>query len=316
MKKDKNYGCAVSVILFIIALILFKVEQNGFGYVLIALTIIAGIAGTGRIDRGSQVAESPLLTKSDLAKKYGLPKDEITGSYDWSKLKWEDFITWFRWEDRDNRLYLTFDPPANAVLTKYDYHYSHYDEIPYDIDLYVEDKIDCCSFSVNFGYRYSEKFVSPKPGIFINLKKGGDDYLTKGESPFCICYDIDFVNEYIESKEIERKRLEVIALEQKKLEIKYKILKKQLTRQLEKEVTQELIDSGILFGEQTRRPSIPREVVDAVYSRDCGKCVYCGSTENLQLDHIIPFSKGGATNIENLQLLCQKCNLEKSNKIG
>lgn len=79
---------------------------------------------------------------------------------------------------------------------------------------------------------------------------------------------------------------------------------------------QELIDSGELFGDKPKRPPIPREIVDAVYRRDGGRCVYCGATENLQLDHIIPFSKGGATSLENLQLLCQKCNLEKSNKIG
>ena len=90
----------------------------------------------------------------------------------------------------------------------------------------------------------------------------------------------------------------------------------QRRRQLEKEIRQELIDSGELFGDKTKRPPIPREVADAVWRRDGGRCVYCGSTENLQYDHIIPFSKGGATTLENLQLLCQKCNLDKSNHIG
>lgn len=93
-------------------------------------------------------------------------------------------------------------------------------------------------------------------------------------------------------------------------------MEKQRIYNLEKIVRQELIEKGLLYGEQTKRPPIPREIVDAVYKRDGGRCVYCGSTENLQLDHIIPFSKGGATSVENLQLLCQKCNLEKSNKIG
>jgi hypothetical protein len=65
-----------------------------------------------------------------------------------------------------------------------------------------------------------------------------------------------------------------------------------------------------------KRGYIPKKVVDAVYSRDGGVCVYCGSVEKLQLDHIIPHSKGGADTLENLQLLCQKCNLEKSNAIG
>lgn len=99
-------------------------------------------------------------------------------------------------------------------------------------------------------------------------------------------------------------------------EIAEKIKEKHRRRQLEKIVRQELIDSGELFGDQPKREKIPREIVDAVYTRDGGRCVYCGSTENLQLDHMIPFSKGGATTLENLQLLCQKCNIEKSNKIG
>lgn len=111
----------------------------------------------------------------------------------------------------------------------------------------------------------------------------------------------------------ERKRQ---AAEREKEEIAAALKERQRRRELEKQVRQELIDSGELFGDQTKRPPIPREVVDAVYRRDQGRCVYCGSTENLQLDHIIPFSKGGATSLENLQLLCQKCNLEKSNKIG
>lgn len=113
-----------------------------------------------------------------------------------------------------------------------------------------------------------------------------------------------------------RREQERLRKEKEKNEVKEQIKEKYRRRQLEKLVRQELIDSGELFGEQTKRPRIPREVVDAVYSRDGGRCVYCGSTENLQLDHIIPFSKGGATTLENLQLLCQKCNLEKSNKIG
>ncbi len=52
-----------------------------------------------------------------------------------------------------------------------------------------------------------------------------------------------------------------------------------------------------------------------VYLRDMGKCVECDSRENIQYDHIIPFSKGGAHSVENIQILCQRCNLAKSDKI-
>ena len=41
----------------------------------------------------------------------------------------------------------------------------------------------------------------------------------------------------------------------------------------------------------------------------------CGSQKNLEFDHIIPVSKGGANTARNLQLLCQDCNRHKSDKI-
>lgn len=65
-----------------------------------------------------------------------------------------------------------------------------------------------------------------------------------------------------------------------------------------------------------RRRTIPRNVQDRVWRRDSGKCAQCGSNKNLEFDHIIPFSKGGANTYRNLQLLCQKCNRSKSDKIG
>ncbi|RLD73143.1 MAG: hypothetical protein DRJ10_18180 [Bacteroidetes bacterium] len=61
---------------------------------------------------------------------------------------------------------------------------------------------------------------------------------------------------------------------------------------------------------------ISQEVKDLVWNRDGGKCRECGSNINLEYDHIIPFSKGGANTYRNVQLLCQACNRKKSDKIG
>jgi 5-methylcytosine-specific restriction endonuclease McrA len=48
-----------------------------------------------------------------------------------------------------------------------------------------------------------------------------------------------------------------------------------------------------------------------VWTRDAGCCRNCGSTSNLQFDHIIPRSWGGSGDSENVELLCRDCNLEK-----
>jgi hypothetical protein len=61
---------------------------------------------------------------------------------------------------------------------------------------------------------------------------------------------------------------------------------------------------------------IPSSVKQEVYIRDGGKCVLCGSTENLHFDHELPFSKGGTSlSADNIRILCQTCNLKKSDKI-
>ena len=75
------------------------------------------------------------------------------------------------------------------------------------------------------------------------------------------------------------------------------------------------VPEGPLPYEQTTREPIPERIRTEVWRRDVGRCVKCGSRENLQFDHIIPVSKGGATTIHNLQLLCKSCNLSKSAKI-
>ena len=61
---------------------------------------------------------------------------------------------------------------------------------------------------------------------------------------------------------------------------------------------------------------IPHDVKVEVYHRDGGKCVMCGDNRYLEFDHIIPVSKGGSSPPRNLQILCGKCNREKSADIA
>jgi 5-methylcytosine-specific restriction endonuclease McrA len=72
-----------------------------------------------------------------------------------------------------------------------------------------------------------------------------------------------------------------------------------------------------LAGERTEaRPPIPRDVRLAVFERDGGRCVECGSRFDIQYDHVIPVALGGASTAENLQILCAPCNRTKGAALG
>lgn len=71
---------------------------------------------------------------------------------------------------------------------------------------------------------------------------------------------------------------------------------------------------------QLKRVNIPQWVKKAVYFRDRGCCCFCKTdlsgilalSNKLEYDHIVPLSEGGANDITNIQLLCEKCNKSKS----
>ena len=67
---------------------------------------------------------------------------------------------------------------------------------------------------------------------------------------------------------------------------------------------------------KTRSRKISQSVKDKVWNRDNGRCVLCGSNENIEFDHIVPFSKGGSNTYRNIQILCESCNRKKSDRIG
>lgn len=54
-----------------------------------------------------------------------------------------------------------------------------------------------------------------------------------------------------------------------------------------------------------------------VLMRDGAKCELCGATPQsgakLHIDHVIPWSKGGETVLDNLRVLCEQCNIGRSN---
>ena len=154
---------------------------------------------------------------------------------------------------------------------------------------------------LNIFNRYSKVVLGWRPRCILTL------LVPIGQ---CIGYDQNIIEFNYNKEEIED-YLNEQQIEKYKEEIKTAELKKAL-RQVAR---QRLMEEGILFDEEHKRPYIPEEVVGLVYMRYNGCCCKCGSKKNLQLDHIIPFSKGGSSEPDNLQLLCRECNLKKGDRI-
>lgn len=70
--------------------------------------------------------------------------------------------------------------------------------------------------------------------------------------------------------------------------------------------------------ENKRKRNIPLGLRYKVLKKDSFKCVACGHSAvdgaKLHIDHKLPFSLGGLTELNNLQALCRDCNISKSNK--
>ena len=51
-----------------------------------------------------------------------------------------------------------------------------------------------------------------------------------------------------------------------------------------------------------------------VFIRDNYECIYCGSTTNLTIDHVLPSSRGGKNTWLNMVTCCKICNAKKDNR--
>ena len=77
---------------------------------------------------------------------------------------------------------------------------------------------------------------------------------------------------------------------------------------------QKILDHLILFVTIHPKYKLQYDII----KRDCYHCMMCGQTNKPQefhIDHILPKSKFPSSHPWNLQLLCKKCNLEKSDDV-
>ena len=54
---------------------------------------------------------------------------------------------------------------------------------------------------------------------------------------------------------------------------------------------------------------------DSVVARDGYRCQYCGDHARLTIDHVIPRSRGGSSQWDNIVTACAPCNLRKGNRL-
>ncbi|RKS42758.1 HNH endonuclease [Gillisia mitskevichiae] len=79
----------------------------------------------------------------------------------------------------------------------------------------------------------------------------------------------------------------------------------------------EIMSNKMIVSQKNR--TIPLGIRFKILERDNGKCVLCGKNPEkngviLHIDHVLPYSLGGLTEMNNLQTLCSDCNIGKSNK--
>ena len=77
------------------------------------------------------------------------------------------------------------------------------------------------------------------------------------------------------------------------------------------------VPAVMMLKDMQRRRQRPRFSKTNLYIRDLYTCQYCNTPytkTSLTLDHVIPLSKGGRTNWENIVAACQRCNTLKGNK--
>ncbi|WP_211372328.1 HNH endonuclease signature motif containing protein [Arthrobacter citreus] len=78
------------------------------------------------------------------------------------------------------------------------------------------------------------------------------------------------------------------------------------------ERAQAIVAMGSNPRQNTKRAHIPDDLKQLVWLRDGGSCQACGSSSELQFDHVIPVALGGSSTEDNLQILCGPCNRSKS----
>lgn len=179
---------------------------------------------------------------------------------------------------------------------------------------YCLEQLDFCSAFMNdLGILHDDmdelyKYVRLKLPFFINL------FASESEAPYFICgIDIDITS--VKNPVFCFLYMSPMGRSQNEYET-------EITPEIISNL-QETVNTNINKREYVtiQRRAMTNDLREAIKKRDNYTCCICGNSVYkepnllLEVDHIIPVSKGGATEASNLQTLCWRCNREKGNNI-
>lgn len=184
----------------------------------------------------------------------------------------------------------------------------------------VEKSRECLE-RVDFCRRYLSSLETLEPDMkrVYDLVKGqigffGRILISKYVVVFTVC-DVDRKLLKIEPTKFEFRYISPAKKSQMHHSVK---ITSTLLRDIESEISASITKSGHT---RTQRSAMTNDLREAIKQRDNYTCCQCGNSVFkepnllLEVDHIIPVSKGGKTEANNLQTLCWRCNRAKGDSL-
>lgn len=194
---------------------------------------------------------------------------------------------------------------ASKNIIKYLIKYSNIEN-----DIYCLQQLDFCAnymkslnkFYKNMGKLYLQ--VKPQLPIFVRL------FATRSKVPYLIC-NLSFELTQIRKPVFCFSYISPAGKSSRKCKIR---ITTDIVRELQAEISAKINKSG---HSKRQRNAMTNDLREAIKKRDNYTCCLCGNNVFnepnllLEVDHIIPISKGGKTEANNLQTLCWRCNRAK-----
>lgn len=198
---------------------------------------------------------------------------------------------------------------ASNNIVKYLIKYSNIEN-----NMYCLEQLDfCTNYMQSLAKLYKDMnklYIQVKPHlpVFVRL------FATSDKVPYLIC-GVGFKITKVENPVFCFLYVSPAGKSRRSCEIE---ITKNIMKSLQSEISAKMNKSG---HSKAQRSAMTNDLREAIKKRDNYTCCLCGNSVFnepnllLEVDHIIPISKGGKTEAGNLQTLCWRCNRVKSDNL-